>query len=67
MRTAWNTIFVYGIINIFQRKFVTQRDKSTFKMQVMKKAFIDFNGIKSGISKKSFGIYKRMFVEKILL
>lgn len=33
-------------------------------MQVMKKAFIDFNGIKSGISKKSFGIYKRMFVKK---
>ena len=66
MRTAWNTIFVYGIINIFQRKFVTQRYKSSFKVQVMEQAFIDFNGVKGSISKKRFGIYKRMFPEKIL-
>lgn len=66
MRTAGNTIIIYGVINPFDFKFVFQRDICFFKGCFLKQIFINLYGIESGIPQKRSGIDKRMFQEEIL-
>ena len=65
MRTAGDTVSIDSIIDPLNRKLCFQRNKSSLKTDIFKKGFVDFNGIKGSISKKSFWIDQRMFLKKI--
>ena len=58
MRTAGDTVSIDSIIDPLNRKLCFQRNKSSLKTDIFKKGFVDFNGIKGSISKKSFWISK---------
>lgn len=65
MRTTGNTIFVDGITVIFHRKFYVERNKCFFKSNFTEKRFVDFNRVKSSITKKSLRSDKWMLLKEI--
>lgn len=58
-------IFVNGITIIFHRKFYAERNKCFFKSNFTEKGFVDFNRVKSSITKKSLRGDKRMLLKEI--
>ena len=65
MRTTGNTIFVNGITIIFHRKFYAERNKCFFKSNFTEKGFVDFNRVKSSITKKSLRGDKQVLLKEI--
>ena len=66
MWTTRNAVFINDIINTFDFELSFERDIGFFNGSILKQVFINFDGIKSGITKKSFRTDQRMFFEKIL-
>lgn len=66
MWTTRNAVFINDIIGTFDFELSFKRNIGFFKGGVFKEEFINFDGIKSGITKKSFRTDQRMFFEKIL-
>ena len=64
VRTEGNTIFIDSIVNPFDGKRCFQRNKSFLESDFLKEGFVDFDGVKGCVSKKSLRFNKRMFPEK---
>jgi len=56
MWTTRNTVFINDIIGTFDFELSFKRNMGFFKGGVFKEEFINFDGIKSGITKKGFMI-----------
>ena len=65
VRTEGNTIFIDSIVNPFDGKRCFQRNKSFLESDFLKEGFVDFDGVKGCVSKKSLRFNKRMFPEKV--
>ena len=66
MRTVGNAVIIDIVIGSFDFQFVFQRNICIFKGSFLKQIFIDFNGVKSSIPQKGFGVDKRMVFKKVL-
>lgn len=66
MGTAGDPVFIQSIAIAVESEFGFERDKRLLKLEVFEKRFINGDGIKCGISKKSFRVDQRMFLQKIL-
>ena len=65
VRKEGNTIFIDSIVNPFDGKRCFQRNKSFLESDFLKEGFVDFDGVKGCVSKKSLRFNKRMFPEKV--
>lgn len=65
VRTTRDTVLIDCIAGSFRGKLYFEGNESLLKSDVLKKGFVDFNGIKGGIPKKSLRLDQRMLPKKI--
>ncbi|ANU46305.1 hypothetical protein A4V08_11325 [Lachnoclostridium sp. YL32] len=65
-RTAGNPIFIQRTVSFRKSDFALEWNICFLNRSILKKVFINFDGIKSSIPRKNFRVNQRMFLKEIL-